>query len=365
VALRALNRRALTVLAAIVASLAIVVTATNLCDPWGTSDPLRRIGLTWVTLAAVGLTLLFEVLAVRARHSFVRCPHCRGKLTPTVALVVASGCCPHCGGRVLDPPADDPPADVLIPRADYLAADNTYQGRGVPVLIGGLMTCYIGFAAAMITLNWSGLPFPLNVMAFILVLLVAPVSLAAVLRVLWVGGKRNPALACPSCGALLAGARMMVIATGRCHNCGRKAIVPRTRPLPPPHLGKLWTTPRLIAAGRHLRRAAWWVVALVGLIGATTLGLVLMGNHLWYEDRLRLMGLNRPMAMWVEQFGSPAVGITGVVVSLVVSFHTLRWGRRKHPADCPRCGREIMPSFVLATRCCNRCGWRIVAEPGK
>lgn len=232
VALRASLHSVLTTLAAIAASFAVCVTALHLSDPWGTSDPLRRIGLVWATIAAVGLTLLFEVLSVRARHPFIRCPHCRGKLTPTVALVVASRCCPHCGERVLNPPAEEPPAEALIPRADFVAADRGYQARGVPVFIGGLIACYIGFAAAMVTLSRFNLPFPLNMAAFVLILLVAPVSLTAVLRVMWVGGKRNPAMACPSCGALLAGARMIVVATGRCHECGCKAIVPRTRPLP-------------------------------------------------------------------------------------------------------------------------------------
>ena len=363
VGLRRVRRGLVTALAALATLALLAVTALHLSDPWGPDRAARRIGLVWATLAAAGLTLLFEVGWKLARHPFTRCPHCRRRLTDGIPQVVASGCCPHCGRRVLEPPAEAPPADALVPRPEYIAADTGYQNRGVPVLIGGIIACYIGCGGAFASLDAFDLPFPLNEVVFVLLVLIAPVSLVAVLRWLHAGGRRNPALACPTCGRLLAGARMLVAATGNCHECGSRAIVPRTRPLPPPHLGPMWTVEGITERVRRRRKWHWRALGLTLTAGvlvpfAYPLGMWLVESA---EPRLRLW-LGWRGAEVVEENG-PAAGtaLAGAAVVVLVPRWVLRLSSRRHPLDCPRCGREFLPGFARATKCCNRCGWRIVA----
>ena len=90
---RAIRYGLLTLVTTIVTVSLFVATALHLFDPWGRHDPDRRILLVWGTVAAAGLTLLFEVLWRHSRHPFTRCPHCRRPLTDYVPIVVASGCC--------------------------------------------------------------------------------------------------------------------------------------------------------------------------------------------------------------------------------------------------------------------------------
>jgi ribosomal protein L37AE/L43A len=360
VALRAVRRGAFTILSAVGTLLLFGVTAVHLSDPWGRGDLACRLALVWGTVGMAALTLTFEVLAVRARHPFTRCPHCRGKLADGVPLVVASGCCFRCGRRVLEPPADDPPADALVPRADYLTADAKYQRRAAPLLMAGMFACYLGCGGAVVSLRALDLPFPFNWAVFVGLALVAPVSVVAAARFLWASGKQNPALACPTCGKLIAGGRMIVAATGHCHECGCQAVVPRTRPLAPPHLGPFWTVPRLNQVEKRRRGYTVRLFVLLGLVTVATYGLVIVGKLMWEEERLREMGLNRPAAQWVEKYGAWVAAATGLVVAAVVARRSPQVARRKHPHDCPRCGRELLPAFAVATKCCNKCGWQVV-----
>lgn len=358
VALRRARRGGFTALAALGTLFLFAVTAVHLSDPWAVDRPTRAVALVWATLAAAGVTLALEVRWKLDRHPFTRCPLCRRRLTDHISQVVASGCCPHCGERVLQPPAEEPPADALVPRADYIAADTAYQRRGVPILFGGLGACYFGVGGAYAAVNALAVPFPLDVVVGVALALVAPVSLVAVLLILAAGGKRNPALACPSCGKLLAGPRMLVAATGNCYECGRRALVPRHRPLPPPHLGPLWTvagvTERVKERRRVYRRAlashCWVWPALAGFacwVGWLWSGWLATPPNWWRRDAV-------------------IAGVAAAVITFVVpGWLALRWvvrsGLRRHPLDCPRCGREFLPSFARGTKCCNRCGWRIVA----
>ncbi len=357
--LRAIRNGLLTLLAGIGTVLLFVVTALHLADPWHHRELPFNLLLVWGTLAAAGLTLLFEVLWRHSRHPLTRCPHCHRPLTDYLPVVVASGCCSTCGKRVLEP-ADDPPAEALIPRAEFLLADSGYQSKAVPLLVGGVMATYAGGCGALAVVNRLPLPDPLAVVIFVALVAVAPVSVVVVMRWLAAAGQRNPALACPGCGKLLAGARTLTACTGCCTACGCRVIVPRTRPLPPPHLGPLWTIPQLTALEKYRRWYTRRMLVLVGLVFAVTLGLLVLGRLYWNEDRLQGMGLTWGTAYFIGKGITLTVGITGAAVALVVFRQSLRAARRKHPINCPRCGRDLLVPFARATRCCAQCGWRVV-----
>jgi len=153
---------------------------------------------------------------------------------------------------------------------------------------------------------------------------------------------------------------MLVAGTGNCSACGCRAIVPRTRPLLPPHLGPLWTIPQLTELERHRQRAIRWMFVFLGLIFVATIGLILAGRQFWDADHLWRMGWHPVAANWAERAGPAVVGIAGAVVGIVVLRRSLRSASRRHPIDCPRCGREMAVPFARATRCCNQCGWRAV-----
>ncbi len=360
--LRVIRRGVCTTLATLATVLLFVATALHLSEPWHHHELPYNLLLVWGTIAAAGLTLLFESLWRHARHPLTRCPHCRRPLTDYVPVVIASGCCFSCGKRVLELSVETP-AEALIPRAEFLLADTGYQGKAVPLLIGGVLATYAGLCGAFAVVNRIRLPEPLPAVVFVALVAVAPVSAVVVLRWLAAAGKRNSALACPGCGKLLAGARMLTTCTGNCIACGCRAILPRVRPLAPPHLGPLWTIPQLTALEKHRTRTMRWMFALLGVVFVVTLGLLVLGQQVWDADRLRAMGLNWASAQLVERVGPVFVGLAGAVVALVVLRGSLRPASRRHPIDCPRCGREMLVPFARATKCCAQCGWRVVATP--
>ncbi len=358
---RTIRRGLFTALAAVATVLLFAVTALHLSESWSRYDPARGILLVWGTIAAAGLTLLFEVLWKAARHPFTRCPHCRRPLTDSVPIVVASGCCFSCGKRVLELP-EETPAEALIPRAEFLLADTGYQGKAVPVLIGGVMATYAGACGALAVVNRVRLPEPLPGVVFLALVAVAPVSAVVVLRWLAAAGKRNSALACPGCGKLLAGARMLTACTGNCIACGCRAIVPRTRPLAPPHLGPMWSVEKLTERAMTRRKYYW-----------NALGLTLTAGVLVpfvYPACMWLISLGQPLVRgWIGWQGAellensgPTVGtfLAGALVLFSVPRWVLRFYFRRYPIDCPRCGREMLVPFARATKCCNHCGWRVV-----
>ncbi len=359
---RAIRRGAFTFMFGFGTLVLFSFTAQHLADRWAVRDVGLTLLLVWGTLASAGLTLVCEVRWKVGRHPFTRCPHCRGRLTDSVPLTIASGCCPYCGVRVLEPP-DPPPPDGLISRPDYLTADAAYQGRVVPVVIGGVLATYVGICGAFGVVDRVRWPDPLPAVAALAVAAVAPTSLIVLLNWGAAAARRNPALACPACGRLLAGARMVVAATGHCHQCGCRAVVPRTRPLPPPHRGPMWTVARIDTVGKQRRKWYWRALGLTLTAGvlvpfAYPLGMLVAER------------LEPPVRMWLGwRFGelvshsAPVLttAIAGVAVLLLVPRWVLRFGLRGLPLDCPRCGREFLPAFARCTKCCSLCGWRIVA----
>jgi hypothetical protein len=359
---RAIRRGLFTLVAAIATVALFAATALRLSESWHRYDPTNSILLVWGTLAAAGLTLLFESLWRHSRHPFTRCPHCRRPLTDFVPVVAASGCCYSCGKRVLEA-HEETPDDALIPRAEFLAADTGYQTRAAPVLVGGVFATYLGCGGALVVVERTHLPDAVGVVVFLALAAVAPVSAIAVLRWIAAAAKRNPALACPSCGKLLAGARMTVAATGNCTACGCWAIVPRTRPLPPPHLGPMWTVAKITERVNERQRRYWWYVKKRPLVWITPL----VTGYLtaWACFFLLTTSIPARWAGWPSErereHRSVAVGGVGFVVVAVVAVRwVVRTAHRRHPIDCPRCGREMLVPFARATRCCNQCGWRAV-----
>jgi hypothetical protein len=364
VARRAVRRGGFTLLFAFGTVVLFAFTAMHLADRWASRDVGFTLLLVWVTIAAAAGTLVCEVRWKLARHPFTRCPHCRGRLTDSVPLTIASGCCTSCGVRVLEPPAPSPP-DGLISRPEYLAADTAYQRRVVPLILGGVFASYAGFCGALGALDHLRLPDPLPFVVTLAVAVVAPVSLIAILNWMAAVAKRNPALACPACGRLLTGARMVVAATGHCHQCGCRAIVPRTRPLPPPHRRPPWTVAEIDRTNRLRRKWYWWAAGLTLAAGvvvpmAYALGR-LVASRMELPVRIRL---GWRFGELVYHAGPVLVAaVTGLAVVVIVPRWVLRFALRRLPLDCPRCGREFLPAFARATKCCSLCGWRIVADP--
>ncbi len=327
---------------------------------------------TWLFLGLIAAGLialpLVPVAVVRwrwaARDPRSACPHCRKSLATAIPLVTASRRCPHCGGAALLDP-DDQPADPDAPPPprptlrEFLEADRRHQGLGVPVIIGGLLGSYVGCGGAAAASGALDLPGPVGVAVFGLLAAVVPVSAVLVLASLYFRAKRNDALTCPHCAAVLAGHRSTVAATGRCVKCGRTTLAPRHRPLPPPHAARPFTVAQITdredarwqAAVRNGRRALWALAAAVAVIAAPYAAAgSRTGVELWLSPRV---GDDR--AMLLAQFG-PWVALFTVLMGVVfVSSRATARAKKRHPLDCPRCGREVLPTFARATRCCSHC----------
>jgi ribosomal protein L37AE/L43A len=360
------------VLAGLSAVVMPVVGWANLDANW--HGLLDRSG-TWVSLVllAAGLIALplIPVAVVRwrraARDPHSACPHCRKSLSTAIPLVTASRRCPHCGGAVLPDP-DDAPTDATGPAApppprptrwEFLEADKRHQGLGIPVLIGGLIGSYVGCGGAAAASQALRLPDPLGIVVFGLLAAVVPVSAVLVLASLYFRAKRNDALTCSHCKAVLAGHRSTVAATGRCVRCGRTALGPRHRPLPPPHAARPFTVARItelenarwLVTLRNGRRVLWVLAAAVALIAAPyAIAGSRTGVELWLSPRVgdTWAGLIADGGPWVTLF----VVLMGVAV--VSGWATTRM-KKRHPLDCPRCGKKFLPAFARATGCCHHC----------
>ncbi|MEO2091002.1 MAG: hypothetical protein ABGY75_16135 [Gemmataceae bacterium] len=334
---------------------------------------------TWVSLLllAAGLiaVALLPVAIVgwrrAARDPRSACPHCRKSLATAIPLVTASRRCPHCGGAVLLDP-DDEPADPAAPppprptRWEYLEADRRHQSLGVPVIIGGLLGSYVGCGGAAAASNAFGLSGPVGVAVFGVLAAVVPVSAVLVLATLYFRAKRNDALTCSHCAAVLAGHRSTVAATARCVKCGRSALAPRHRPLPPPHAARPFTVAEITkledarwqAAVRSGWRALWALAVAVALIAAPYAA---AGSRtaveLWLSPRV-----GDARAMLIADFGPWVALFVVLVVVAVVSSRAATAAKKRLPLDCPRCGKEFLPAFARVTRCCNHCCRPIVAD---
>ena len=99
------------------------------------------------------------------------------------------------------------------------------------------------------------------------------------------------------------------------------------------------------------------VSSLLLTLMALLIGLAL--NFLSADARLTpgLAFASRSLLRW-------GIVLVGVVVAWVVAGRAVRRVHRRHPLCCPRCGEEFFATFARATKCCNRCGWRIVAGGG-
>lgn len=367
---RRATRGAAAVFAVIAAVAFIGVGGGSLQDYRRAHDPAQWFFLLLFAAGLIALALV-PVAVVRwrraARDPQSACPHCRKSLATAVPLVTASRRCPHCGRAVLLDP-DDEPADPTDPGApppprptrwEFLEADKRHQTLGIPVIIGGLLGSYVGCGGAAAASQALRLPGPLGIAVFGLLAAVVPVASVLVLASLYFRARRNDALTCPHCAAVLAGHRSTVAATGRCVKCGRSALAPRHRPLPPPHAARPFTVGRITdredarwrAAMRNGRRALWVLAAAVALIATPYAALgSRSGVELWLRPRAGDIwaGLIADCGPWVTLF----VVLMGAVF---VSSRMTAKSKKRHPLDCPRCGKEFLPAFARATRCCNHC----------
>jgi ribosomal protein L37AE/L43A len=359
-----IRRRTLAVMSAVAAALLGACTAlyVKVNSPLYPSEMTTAYGF----VIATGIALLVAQAAGvgwwQARHPCLRCTHCRRRLTNAVPQVVASGCCHHCGRRVLRRPAEQPPLDALIPRAEFLNAHARYQQRTGSLMLAAVGATFTGCVVGGIILERLDLPDPLSRLAYLLLLMTAPVIMVLVLRWMTAGAKRDPALACPGCVKPLTDAAMLVAGTGHCFHCGCRAVPPRNRPLPAPHAGRWLTTAGLSEADRQLRRANRRALALVVAVCAAAVWVLSLGDLMWGRRPLMALGLDKAAADWVSDRVPLGVAVATVAAAVAASRAAVRGAKQSHPTDCPRCGKEVLPAFAVGTKCCNHCGWRVVQD---
>jgi hypothetical protein len=369
---RAVSRLAGTLVAAVATAFLGGVTLLHLEDrspDWDDpelvvylADHPETVAYLAVTTACVVSTLAFGTAWLHARSPLLRCPHCRGRLTGRASQVLASGCCHFCGRQVLER-TDEPADEALIPRAELLTADARHQRRTAPLMLGAVAATVIGSVAGAKVLDKLDLPDPTDRILYMLLLLTAPVAMVLVLRWMAAGAKRDPSLACPECGQPLTGVGKLVAGTGHCCHCGGRAVPPRVHPIPPPHAGAWWTVGELSEADRGRRRLTRRALVLVGAVCVAALWVLSLGDKLWDDRWLMGLGLNRAAADLVQERAPLGVAVVTVMAGAAVSRSASRRAKREHPLDCPRCVQEIEPTFAIATKCCNKCGWRVVSDP--
>lgn len=361
---RAANRRAGTIMAAVATAFLGGVTTLYIQErlPLWEDEWRTAYAFLLATAAGVLLTSAFGVAWLQARHRSLHCPHCRSRLTDRVPQVLASGCCHQCGRQVLDR-SEEESAEALIPRAEFLAADAKHQQRTGPFMLGAVTATFAGCVVGAALLDRADLPDPLGRILFMLLLLTAPVAMVLVLRWMAAGAKRDPSLACPECVQPLTGAGMLVAGTGHCFHCGGRAVPPRNTPLPPPHAGAWWTVQRLKATDAHRRRITRSAVVLIVAVCVVAIWVLSLGDRLWDDRWLMNLGLSKAAADEVADRAPLLVAVVTVMAAVVVNGAASRRIKKEHPLDCPRCAAEVQPSFAIATKCCNKCGWKVVSDP--
>ncbi len=216
-------------------------TWTQECGQWVVRHDLSPAEFGFITVAAclpVGLVVAAPTIMLlrlgdrrKRRDRRLVCPHCNAFLN---TLTMLTGNCCRCGGQALD---------ISTPKAG--AADSTHSGtRRLPLakyralnsayfrwaLLGAviLLPCFAIAVYCLLTAVENPLVRLVGNVGFGTVAF-AMCILALCLGV-WVGSvadrrfRRTWHLDCPHCGKSLAHASGIVIATRRCHHCGRRAL---------------------------------------------------------------------------------------------------------------------------------------------
>ena len=300
------------------------------------------------------------------RDQRTRCPHCRAMLAPRTAIVIATGRCPVCGGRVLaDPPDADGTAE-LIPAPEFKTAAERFNS----IFFGIILVGMCGWVASLC----SGILFvgPITPRAFSLPVgvllawsLVGPPAVAVLLIVALVRrAKWNESLACPWCGEANPLNAPTVNTTGCCPSCGR-TMLDAEEP-PPAAPATLLSVAEFAARLRRQTRAnlrAW------GLFFAVVLGLALplylpvavLGR---YEAEIRLTRqICEDEAYQLLEYG--VLPATAVVMAAAIGPSRWYFVRvvRRAPLVCPHCAKTYtLPGLVLASRRCDQCRRVVVDE---
>ncbi|MCI0684940.1 MAG: alkaline shock response membrane anchor protein AmaP [Gemmataceae bacterium] len=158
------------------------------------------------------------------------CPHCAQALVEVCGVVLDTGCCGHCGGRVLSRPAgpdeDSPhPVTPLTSVGEFLRLQKRWALTLV-ILVFGMV---FGFVSAMGLGAWIStfLPGgeqrpPEGAALAVLIAVVAGWLVAFIALLTLFHRRRDPRLNCPHCGKDLTGKHVAIlIATRRCPQCKR------------------------------------------------------------------------------------------------------------------------------------------------
>jgi ribosomal protein S27AE len=284
------------------------------------------------------------------------------------AVVVATGRCPKCGGRVLAGP-DDAPGDWprLPTRDEYRTAERSYQNRAALLIgagvVGGLVGCLGGVAGVMdlVTLTHS-----MRVAFTVLGMLGPPVLAIFLLGLMARRARWDESLACGWCGEVLAGQAGTVLTSGRCIFCGRPALDDPAPGPSPDATGPYPTRDEVVARDldrfRTLLLGTGVGLAVIAAGLATAFApLAVFGG--WAEYELWLTPqVGKELAIEATEHGPVVIICLTAVVGLLIAAYWDWRGRRRNPLDCPSCGKSFDPGLAIAAGRCNQCFRPVVSE---
>lgn len=156
-------------------------------------------------------------------RSFVRCPRCRKSIL-TLETVIASGNCPHCGGGIVKDAMPHSEYRPLPKMATIDAAAKHYRFRSTM----RAMVCFaVSMSAAVVItlMTKASAEIGWGSRVFIVAHTVASfVMIGAVLWILVVRYRRDPALICVHCKQPISENTAVLRCTGNCPHCGQRAI---------------------------------------------------------------------------------------------------------------------------------------------
>ncbi|HMC90434.1 MAG TPA: hypothetical protein VKI17_12850 [Gemmataceae bacterium] len=169
----------------------------------------------------------------KQRDPRLRCPSCQADLTGKRSQIVATRQCPRCEAPVLEDPENTPLSagshsnQRLRVLSDFRVAHSAYCRWS---LFGGMLLVCLACVPGLVAVSWET---PLRrllgpVGSGVLLFLACVVGAGLVAGAGWLINRRvhrSLRLDCPHCSRSLFETSGIVIATRRCHHCGRRALV--------------------------------------------------------------------------------------------------------------------------------------------